>query len=96
MIKWRPTGWINEWATVPAYDKDFNTEYRAFEAGADAMYEPAYQKGRREEREALRKEGTNTREAITSSTPSTLLLEVPKGYFGTYVFIPDEKESNHD
>ena len=37
MNKWRPEGWGNSYATVPAYDKDYNSEYHAFEAGADAI-----------------------------------------------------------
>ena len=37
MNKWRPKRWENSYATVPAYDKDYNSEYHAFEAGASAI-----------------------------------------------------------
>ncbi len=62
MSNWRPD---KEWDVVKIASKALGREviticdeYKALiEAGADAMYEPAYQKGRHEEREALRKMG---------------------------------------
>ena len=53
-MSWRPLNW----------DKIVKEEYmyyggdrEIFEEGVDAMYEPAYQKGRKDEREALKRTG---------------------------------------
>ncbi|KKL56455.1 hypothetical protein LCGC14_2245260 [marine sediment metagenome] len=48
MTGWRPEGWVNPYPITARYDDPRYMDGKAhesFEAGADAIYEPAYQKG---------------------------------------------------
>lgn len=47
-MSWRPKNWENPHKTVyTSLESDYvgNERLKAFEAGADAMYEPAYREG---------------------------------------------------
>ena len=76
---WRPKeGWKNPHEVI--YKPGINSavdvaEGQAYEAGADAMYQPAYDKGKADLLEALKKKG----------------LANEKGVRGYLVFIPEEE-----
>jgi hypothetical protein len=85
MKNWRPPDWDEMLVNTHCYTKPIKIgdidipEYgHCVEAGADAMYEPAYEKGCKEEREALRKGGVPW-------------IDVNNGIRGKLVFIPDEE-----
>jgi len=62
---------------------------KIFEAGADAMYEPAYNKGRKDEREALKVEGKYTKyHRLSTPLPG---YKQPRRIKGWLVFIPDKE-----
>jgi hypothetical protein len=80
---YRPEGWKNPYVE---YHEDFgylvqDDEFDAYEAGANAMYQPAYDKGREEEREALRRKGNSRGGRVEN--------DIVFGT-GTWVFIPEE------
>ena len=103
MSKWRPPDWkrfdekYGDLSSTVYNPMSIQTPLNipdAYEAGADAMYEPAYQKGRRDEREALRKGGVHIDNPSPGRKAGTINFK--KRITGTNVFIPDEKESDND
>lgn len=67
--------------------------YNAYEAGADAMYQPAYDKGRKDEREALRKI------AFLDMGPGDWLrdsgiFDFTAKYWGKVALVPYEEEQD--
>ena len=91
----RPDGWVN-----PYMGKVGGDLGNVFEAGADAMYEPAYQKGRSDEREELRARGLYgeyCEDFIVSSRVKPDEPDWAEAFFatlenkGTLVFIPEEE-----
>lgn len=68
---WRPEGWKCPYLGRKAQ--------RYFELGADAMYQPAYRKGRKDAREALRK-------------GASININTKALGKGKWVFLPDEEE----
>ena len=86
---YRPDGWVNPNKILiinPVPEGSDPTAYTAFEEGADAMYQPAYDKGKadgkKELLESLRAEGRDVHETYPHSTEN-----------GTIVFIPDVEEA---
>jgi len=90
----RPSGRIQQ-CVLEGYDicetwEEIKAEQKSesYEAGADAMYEPAYKKGRADLLEELRTKGIKTNKFKTNSNP--IYLTNPRQN-GVYVFIPEEK-----
>ena len=97
---YRPEGWErpHKFMAIPslevlakAQDTDAVKFYQneSYEAGADAMYEPAYEKGKRDMLERLRSSGqrVDVKEWIGNCYVPYLLVIPTKG---TLVFIPDD------
>jgi len=81
-MNWRPENWkeiVNDYKDP---DATYYSSYD-FEAGADAMYQPACGKGRKDEREVLKEQGEHIEAYQT-------FQEYPQ-VSGTYVFIPDKE-----
>ena len=97
-MSWRPEGWKNLYGTIeftghPQIDADLYVMAlmaRAYEAGADAMYEAAYQKGKAEGRKELLNELRNKGKRQTEIM-NLFTGEITR-QAGTLVFIPDDKE----
>ena len=100
---WRPEGWKNphEIEYKPGVNSAVDVaEGLAYEAGADAMYEPAYQKGRKDEREELKASGALIADlceiqcwGLNEKREHQFLLwkaNVAGTFRGRLVFIPDE------
>lgn len=70
------------------------------EAGADAMYQPAYEKGKKELLEVLRKEPIDLEQLRIfckyADVPLTIELVTFKGVKGKVVFTPDEEVNNSE
>ena len=73
--------WRPENWTNPYQDKEGCWERLCFERGADAMLE------------ALRKDGVSSKEIGNTISGNRLSVWVDKHKIGTWVFIPDDKES---
>ena len=93
---WRPSDWKNPYELkrkeerlyAEGGDMSFIAKLekaRVFEAGADAMYKPAYEKGRRE----LLKE---LRDLAKEQEESEFLLPLNSDVGGCIVFIKDEEK----
>ena len=91
---WRPEGWKNPYETyeVPKIrcSEECNVRHFTYEAGADAIYQSAYDKGRKDEREDLKKDGDfiDIRGYGTQNVYYPKLLIKPA--IGYVVFIPEE------
>lgn len=95
---YRPDGWKNPYSILPKHmEREYpvTIEWDAYEAGADAMYQPAYDKGKedgkKEVLEALKKDGDyiNIQGYGTQNVYYPKLLIKPA--MGYVVFIPEEE-----
>ncbi len=98
-MSWRPKEWKNPLVVIEQSCVISDaTPSQIFEAGADAMYEPAYNKGKEDGKKELMEALKKSEDYIESVFPDTETLVYGKwvkvkSRKGWLVFIPDESQN---